>query len=519
MKYCKKCGTLLEDTQEICIGCGTDVTIDENVSLYPQQMEKTIIQEKNNQKKRSGLIVMIILIFAVLIALIIVSVIMVKKSAENQTSMPEPAKVEAPVEEETVETAEPESESLLAEEINADAVIDNSTANETTEATPSDKTVKDDKGSYYKIDTLADSAGNTIFSTIYPEDFQLVGQQVDYDGYSLRYPVSFTYIVSDEDNTVKFTYFSSKHFWYRNSDNGKTRNNERDIFNYMTYYTYDGVRSYLDALLNASYKDKKKMEFIEKVSIGEQPETTLKEVSDKHTMTLTGEIGDYAKIGEDTEYAAMAAECEAAIYKYQITSRQDNIIYVDIYAPVIANTLSYSTSSNNDKGEVVEWVMPCVAFFESGSEEYYNQYADAFKLFISNSKPTREFFYDNYNYAAYLTKCINEETTLTGLNQAKLKEYHSKYTKDSDIGEYNEGVYKFLNTYPAENSLFKNSTEAFSTPGAMKVGYLNKTDGKLFISPDETEYPGDKYEELEATVGSENSPQGESQEADQEGTS
>ena len=56
MKYCKKCGMLLEDTFEHCIRCGMDVTIPENVTeLYdfclkdmeierlefPEMLEKT----------------------------------------------------------------------------------------------------------------------------------------------------------------------------------------------------------------------------------------------------------------------------------------------------------------------------------------------------------------------------------------------------------------------------------------------------------------------------------------------
>ncbi len=42
MKYCKKCGMLLEDNMEICIGCGTDVTAKGTYSKYPVPMQEKI---------------------------------------------------------------------------------------------------------------------------------------------------------------------------------------------------------------------------------------------------------------------------------------------------------------------------------------------------------------------------------------------------------------------------------------------------------------------------------------------
>ena len=50
MKYCRNCGTLLEDTHEHCIRCGIDVTIPENVSMYPIEVMETL--EKEGYKPR-----------------------------------------------------------------------------------------------------------------------------------------------------------------------------------------------------------------------------------------------------------------------------------------------------------------------------------------------------------------------------------------------------------------------------------------------------------------------------------
>ena len=56
MKYCRKCGMLLEDTHVNCIRCGADVTLEENVSMYPIEVMETI-EEENKRKKATGKIV------------------------------------------------------------------------------------------------------------------------------------------------------------------------------------------------------------------------------------------------------------------------------------------------------------------------------------------------------------------------------------------------------------------------------------------------------------------------------
>lgn len=535
MKYCVKCGTLLEDTQMTCIACGTDVSLEENVSLYPPEMEKTITDEKQNRKKRTGLIAAIVGIFVVLVGLIAALVIFVSNNADSLAAGMEideelmedydDSSDEDYYEEPYEEEEEVETDSSLSEGIGDVDVISAETsapeetpaAPQETEAAPSDRVVKDDVGTYYNVGTLSDNAGNLVFTTVYPEDFSVVASDISYDKYSTRFPESITYMVSNQDNSVQMTYMSPQHFWYRNSDKGKSRNNERDVFNYMTYYTYNGVQGYIEALINASYKDIKKLDFIEKKPLGENIDSKLSEISKAHTMTLTGDIGDYAKIASDTAYAAMAAECEADIYSYQATSRQGNTIYIDFYIPVIANTLSYSSTQENDKGEVVEWVTPSIIVFEAGSEEYYKQYKDAYRAFISSSKITREFLYDNYMYSQHIKSAVDGGNKPTGLNQAKLKEYHDGYSDSADIGAYNEGLYQFQQVSPETNSLFKNGTVTFSTSGAMQVGFYNSSTGKFFTSSDASEYPGEGYEDLEATVGSAPSEEAPQQE-DQGGT-
>ena len=51
MKYCKKCGMLLEDNMEICIGCGSDVTKKGTYTKYPEPMQEKIELEKKEANR------------------------------------------------------------------------------------------------------------------------------------------------------------------------------------------------------------------------------------------------------------------------------------------------------------------------------------------------------------------------------------------------------------------------------------------------------------------------------------
>lgn len=480
MKYCRKCGTLLEDTQEICIGCGIDVTVPENISMYPLEMRDEIELERRTNNKRRFLILTIIGISVLLLALV-VTLVWYVSTFQGDLAPKEETEIEEVVEESVEE--EPAPEEAPVEEQPAPEIP---------------KVVKDDLGTYYNIGSVQDEAGNTIFTTVYPEDFPNVNSSIEYDKYSTRFPEVMTFVTSNENNLVQFTYISPQHFWYRNSKNGKTRNNERDVFNYMTYYTYKGVQPYLEALINASYTDLKKLEFVEKVPVSDENTAKLQAFADSRTSELSGNVGDVAKIGSDTEYAVMGAEAEVSIYSYVGTSKQDNIIYMDFYVPVIANTLSYSTASNNDKGEVTEWVIPCIAAYESGNEELHEKYKEAFNAFIYNSKLNREFFYDNYQYGNYLSQCVTDGETATALDATKLAEYHGGFSDGADIGSFNTNLMEFLAGHPADlrDMHTEDNLLSYVATSGIVIGYVDRTANKLFFSPDNTEYPGEPYEWL-----------------------
>ncbi|MBO4890493.1 MAG: zinc ribbon domain-containing protein, partial [Lachnospiraceae bacterium] len=238
MKYCKNCGTLLEDTHEHCIRCGTDVTIAENVSMYPIEVMETI-EEENQRKKASGKIVaMIIGLVVVLVALVIAFL-----ALGSNMKRPAPAK-------ETTETkdevpAETEA-AVAAEEESAEA---EPAEEESAAVNSSNRAVKDDKGKYYDYVEEKDDAGNVLFTALLPEDLTERELFKDYEVYSDRYPISLNYTASTKENDVRFTYLSARKLWYKLGETGKGRSNESDITHYMTYFEYENPRSYLEPLL------------------------------------------------------------------------------------------------------------------------------------------------------------------------------------------------------------------------------------------------------------------------------
>lgn len=496
MKYCMNCGTLLEDSHEICIGCGADVTEPGTWSLYPPEMAETIEQESKEKKTRGSLIAAMVVVFILLVGAVAFFVL-------YNVSKMDPGEMEADTSEEYTEAVEEEPVEEYseepAEEIVEEPVIDN-------------REIKDSEGRYYNYGTVTDMAGNVVFSTIYPEDFIENASNINYEIYSTKYPESITYIVGNEDGNVQMTYMSPQHFWYRKSDKGKSRTNERDVFDYMQFLKYDGAQGYIEALIKQSYTDIKGFQFIDKEELSPEVTAKIAEISADHTQELTGEIGDYAKVASDTVYAAMEAEYEACIYHYQATSRQGNTFYMDFYVPVIANKLGYASELDSDKGEITEWIIPEFAAFEAGNEELYNYYIDEFKMFVYNSKPTEEFLYLNKAYSDKLEEAIASGGEIPALTADLLGELHGGYAAESDLSRFGNGIRSFINTRPAVCAYF-DGDRAITAGNAAKVAFFSGEKNKVFISNAGDEYPGSEYVDLLYHEPSASEPAPESSEA------
>lgn len=486
MKYCMNCGTLLEDSHEICIGCGADVTEPGSWSLYPPEMAETIEQEDKEKKARGGLIAAMIAVFILLVGAIAFFVFYnVSKMDPDEFESEAQEEYDEDIDEEVYEEPDYEEAEVVEEEPpveEAPPVVDN-------------REIKDSEGRYYNYGTVTDLGGNVVFSTIYPEDFNELASNVNYEVCSTRYPESITYIVGNEDGNVQMTYMSPQHYWYRKSDRNKSRTNERNVFTYMQFLTYSGAQGYIEALIKQSYTDIKGFKLIDKEEFSEATTAKIAEVSSDHTQELTGDIGDYAKIASDTVYAAMEAEYEAYIYHYEATSRQGNTIYMDFYVPVIANKLGYATDADSDKGEITEWIIPAFAAFEAGNEELYNYYHDAFKLFVYNSKPTEEFLYLNKVYSDEIEGVIKSGGEIPALSAEKLASLHSGYTAGCDLGRFGNGIRSFIGAYPGTCSYF-DGERVITAGNSARVAFFSGEKNKVFISPAADEYPGSEYVDL-----------------------
>lgn len=501
MKYCRKCGMLLEDTTLNCIRCGSDVTLSENYSLFPIEVMETLDAQKEERKKRTKIVILIVVIFTLLAAVIAMAAIMVQTNGITIGSQAtkEVATEEAPVEE-VVDVVEEEIEEApvqsVSEEEEVTEEIEEEPDDSKTTASTGDRTVKDVEGNYYNFVSEKDEDGNVVLNVLYPEDFDTLDFSIDYEKYSTTYPISMNLVVSGEEESIRFIYMSPQQLWYRNSETGKSRTNERDISYYMSYYTFEDAKSYIEGMLNESYP-KARIDLVSEKEINATAVESVNELAKKRSKMLFGNIGDYAHIGDDTTYANMDATSSAFIYEYEIITPDKQMVFDKFYVPVVANNLYYASDKANDRGTVTEWY--CLAFFalEAGNEDLYEDYADDFDAFIANTVPTDTFLYINQQYGKDISDAIDSFRAADPLTDAMLKEYSLNAKKEIKLNELNEGIKKALMS--ASNKTFAADGITINAIGDTKVVFVNEENGKAFLSKAADEYPGDEYTELVET--------------------
>ncbi len=486
MKYCKNCGMLLEDTQPNCIRCGIDVTVAENVSMYPIEVLETIEQEKQQKKASGKIVAMIIGLVVVLVALVVVFLYAMGGN------IPVTPGVEETVPEE-VAAVEPEQELPEPQEAEAEPVTAAEPAEEAGNEPASGKAVKDDEGRYYDLISEKDDGGNEVFTALVPEDLTEREFFKDYEIYSDRYSYLVNYTASTKEKDVRFSYQSPRKLWYKLSETGRGRSNESDATHYMTYFEYDGPKSYLEPLLSQSYPDAK-IELIEESDVNEAVTAKLEELAKAKNKELFGDIGDYAHIGENTTYANMDYEFSGKIYKYEITLKDKNMLFCKYFVPSMAHNLTYANTDNNDRGNITEWYNFGIVSFETGNEDDYDDYVDDFDIFMANAFPTQLFMYINEKYTEEIHKTVAEGEEVEPLDAAKLKDLGKDYSPDTKPDDFDAGVLDMLHSV-GPNGFKGESVTVYGTDKAA-VAFFDKDKSKVFISPGADEYPGDQYEEL-----------------------
>lgn len=481
MKYCKNCGMLLENSIERCIKCGTDVSIAANVSKYPPEIEARMEREKAAKKSKTTTAAILIGIFVALMLLIGVVVWKISNGTlEVKSARDVSPKAAAKVEEPKADVSEADN--------TAEKPEDNTPA-------PSNREVKDEAGSYYVCAPQTDEGGNVVFTALYPEDINQLTFMVESGVYSTQFPQLIYEVVNNEDNSVRFTYMSPQQLWYQKSEKGQSKSDISDIDHYMSYYVFQDARSYIETLIKQGYPKAKKVELIGQSSPSDAVEQAIQELSQKRQNFFQNEkIGDYAKLGEDAEYATMGSACSAEVFEYQITDSEKNVIYCKYYVPVVSSDLMYSTEIGNDMGTITEWYPLCVCGFEAGNDFDYEDYMPAFELFCANAVPERIFFYTNASYQEVIEKAISDSMDPAPLSGDMLKSFGAKYKADSSIGDIREDIYSFLCSYGTK--VFSADGITIRTGDDIAVAFYDKENNRLFVSPDETEYPGDSYIEL-----------------------
>lgn len=488
MKYCKNCGMLLEDSCDICIGCGLDTANPDNVSKYPPKMEKKLEAERKQNQTRRTTIIAIVIVFVLLLGLLL---FIIFNSSNLITSFFNKAPVT--VSEEATEVAQTEDvEDTDSKEVD---YVEEDLTEEVTDApepTPDpNRPVKDDEGNYYSRFTLKDEGGNKVFTGLYPEDFTVNTSVIDYSKYSVRFPGRVTFSVGNSDDTVHFTYLSPEQYFHKQSETGSSLSNNRDIFYYMSYLTYGGGQGYADMLIKASYSDAKKVTLVEKKEAPESVKNKLEEMSKtfKREMRVS-EMGDYAHIAEDTSYAVMGSEFSADLYKYEIVNKDKSTLFLEFYVPIMANNLYYSSKTTGDRGTVTEWITLGVYCYEAGNEDMFDDYEQAFKVFMDNCVLTCDFYNICDLREADINEAIKAEEKAEAPDSVALSGYSSKL--GASLSDLDELMYRFTAMRP-DAKLFVLDGYILNADPSMNVAFVNSEKEKVFISPAEDEYPGGGY--------------------------
>ena len=516
MKYCKNCGMLLEDTHERCIRCGTDVTNKKNVSKYPIKVQENM-EAVSEQKKKTGKIVAMIIGLVVLMAGLIAGCLYALSAglldfeiASHEEEEYEEEYLEEDYEEESEEDTDDELTDDISDSSEEDTQDEEAQTEETAEqeeatddaeaAQDGERAIKDEAGKYYNIVRQYDDADNLVFTAYIPEDLTLKDFYVDYGVYSTVFPIGMSFAAYDEENSVRFTYLSPKHFWYKKSETGKSHDDAADITKYMTYCKYESPTSYIDLLIKKNYPGAK-AEIINEYDFNDAVSLAIDKFASKKSKELFSDIGDYAGIGEDTKYTNMDYSASAKMYEYEVTLKDKSVLRCKYFIPSVVNNLMYACQSTNDRGTVSEWYNLGIACFETGNDDLYDRYSDDFDVFAANAFPSGVFMYANQAYAQEIEADVHQSRQVKEMTETKLKGYAVDYARDKKMDEFYSDILGMM-TSLGKKSFSYGKYNVYTMDDA-EVLFVDNENNKLFISPQEDEYPGESFEEYTCNLADE----------------
>ena len=444
MKYCKKCGMLLEDTMERCIGCGSDVTEKESYTKYPEPMQEKIDLEKKEEGKRNLAILAIILIFVVILLLVGIFVAQMYINGIGQ------------------EGEEGSAKSFFAQRLKDS--IDNDNSNAEAPAKPEKKReVKDDEGSYYKIASVKDDEDHEIFSSIYPEDFGTIEQSLDDTRESQRYPVVFSFVATNDDNTTQLTYTSPQHYQYITMQGGDIgpADIQSALDGQISFYDFSTVETYMQEIIKQAYPSAKKINELEETDADATVSEELDKIVKSYEDGAEDELAELFGLPETTKFTHNSTYKSDKIMNYRILTKEDHAVSCKFYVPVFCVRYDYEDEESELQGQLSDCYILAVASFEAGSDELYDLYNDAFELFVNNVKLGESFF---------------------SRNECRL----------------NKDIEAFLDSAPSAAKKFESGEHVIFSGENVAQVFMAPEKELVFATPSKDEYPGDDYIELEA---------------------
>lgn len=466
MKYCKKCGMLLEDNMERCIGCGSDVTDKKSYSRFPEPVQKQLDSEKKESGKKYLAVFAITLVFIAILLMIGIFL--------SQTALL---------------IAEQEGEGPATGMFTQ--MLLNSKKDKDGEQKKNRK-VKDENGAYYKYTVLKDESGNDMFTAVYPEDLSNVEVSVDLERESLKYPAVLSFVATNDDNTTQLTFTSPQHYQYIQGTGFSPEEVQENLGGCISFYDFTDVETYLAEIVRQAYPNAKKIEPLDEAA-APGSSAGLDKVVSIYNESDTGKLAGMFGLPETTSFTHTGTYKSDKIFNYRILTKEDHAVSCKFYVPVFCVSYDFSDDDAGISGSLSDCYILTVSSFEAGSDELYDWYEDAFSLFVNNFSLSEGFLAGNDSYASKM----KEEIGNGQIPRIMAKpEFADLVKAGSGTGELSKGIYEFLSLKKDATKTFKSDDHAINTGDSIVQVYFDPDRELLFTTGDETEYPGDEFLEF-----------------------
>ena len=463
MKYCKKCGMLLEDNMERCIGCGSNVTEKDSYSKYPEQVQEQIANEKKQAGQRNLTVVAIVLIFVVI--LLMIGIFASRLYSQGVTSPNDLAK----------------------------AIQDSVGKKEPAESEGKNRTVKDEDGAYYKYSDIKDNADNEIFHAVYPEDLSKVTHTVDYSWDSQVFPAVFSFIATNDENTAQLTYRSPQHYQYIKGTAETQVDIQQNVMKCITFYDFTTVEDYIKEMIKQAYPSAKKIEEMESADVNGEAEAAFNKIIKEYEDRAEKELPVLFGLSEDTDFSHKDTYKSLKVMNYRILTKEDHAVSCKFYVPVFCEIYDFNDASQAFSGTLSDCYILAFASYEAGSDELYDWYEDAFEMFVNNSFLKDDFYTGIGGYARMIRESVSAQEMPGIIGDSELKEIYDNASPD-EASDY-VSIKKFLECGPTAVNSFE-ADDYHMGAEKIKQIFINPEKQLIYATKATDEYPGDDYIEL-----------------------